>query len=227
MAKFFKHVGEHNNKKVVIVQRKVPEEEHMCSVLYSQIIPTHYHDDIMKVLESPEGQDSDEFWQVLLRRPSQSGSNLLEAVAREGYLKKAPTNQVIVKPNRVSSIRLDELNKLLVDAGQGEEAVRKLEELDRQSGFKDTRKTNAPMPESMQTPTANATGALSDVDLAQINIEQATALKLQATQLLSEAERLEKEASALDPSLKSLKTKGKKTSGTRTKKATTTTPTPS
>ena len=65
MAGFFKHVGEHNGKKVVIVQRTIPEEEHMCSVLYTQIIPTHYHDDVMRVLESAEGQDSNEFWQVL------------------------------------------------------------------------------------------------------------------------------------------------------------------
>lgn len=223
MAKFFKHVGEHNSKKVVIVQRAIPEEEHMCSVLYTQIIPTHYHDDVMRVLESPEGQDANEFWEVMLRRPSQNGTNLLEAVAREGYLKKAPTNQVIVKPNAASSIRLDELNKLLIEAGQGEQAVRKLEELDRQSGFKDTRKTNAPMPEVAQT-VASDNSALSDADLAQINIEQANAMKAQATQLLAEAERLEQEASALDPSLAKSKTRGKKTSGTRTKKATTATP---
>ena len=121
MARFFKHVGEHNSKKVVIVQRAIPEEEHMCSVIYTQIIPSHYHDDVMRVLESAEGQDSDEFWQVLMRRQSSTGSNLLESVAREGYLKKAPANQVIVKTNTKSSIRLDELNRLLRDAGHGEE----------------------------------------------------------------------------------------------------------
>lgn len=211
MARFFKHVGEHNGKKVVIVQRAIPEEEHMCSVLYTQIIPTHYHDDIMRVLESPEGQDSHEFYQVMLRRKAQTGNNLLEAVAREGYLKKAPTNQILVKPNASSNIRLDELNKLLIDAGQGEEAVRKLEELDRQRGYKDNRKTGAAMPGDL---TVNE--AMSDSDLAQLNIKQASEMKSQAETLLAEATRLENEAQSLDPSLK--KTKGKKTSGTRTKK---------
>ena len=218
MARFFKHVGEHNGKKVVIVQRAIPEEEHMCSVLYTQIIPSHYHDDIMRVLESPEGQDSNEFWQVMHRRPAQTGTNLLEAVAREGYLKKAPTNQIIVKPNAASSIRLDELNKLLIEAGQGEEAVRKLEELDRQRGFKDNRKTGAPMPEIAQT-SVPSDGVMSDADLAQLNIKQASDLKTQAENLLAEASRLEAEAQSLDPSL-AKKTRGKKTSGTRTKKAT-------
>lgn len=218
MARFFKHVGEHNGKKVVIVQRTIPEEEHMCSVLYTQIIPSHYHDDIMRVLESAEGQQSDEFWMVLHRRPAQTGTNLLEAVAREGYLKKVPTNQVIVKPNARSNIRLDELNKLLIDAGQGEEAIRKLEELDRQRGYKDNRKTGAPMPEILETQPAES-GIMTDADLAQLNIKQASEMKAQAEFLLAEATRLEAEAASLDPSL-AKKTRGRKISGTGTKKAT-------
>jgi len=213
MAKFFKHVGEHNGKKVVIVQRAIPEEEHMCSVLYTQIIPSHYHDDVMRVLESPEGQDSNEFWKVLHRRASSSGNiNILEAVAREGYLKKAPTNQVIVKPNAASSIRLDELNKLLLDAGTGEEAARKLEQLDRERGYADNRKTGVP------SEVVSDRSVMSDSDLAQLNIKQASDMKAQAEVMLAEAARLEKEAQTLDPSLK--KTRGKKPSGTRTKKAT-------
>ena len=220
MARFFKHVGEHNGKKVVIVQRSIPDEEHMCSVLYSQIIPTQYHDDIMRVLESPEGQQSNEFFEILIGRPASNGAaSLLHAVAAEGYLKKAPTNQVIVKPNASSSIRLDELNKLLREAGQGEEASRKLEELDRQRGFKDTRKTNAPMPEYGENISESTDGVLSNSDLAQINIKQATEMKAQAEQLLAEAARLETEAKDLDPTL-AKKTRGKNTSGSRTKKAT-------
>jgi hypothetical protein len=218
MAKFFKHVGEHNGKKVVIVQRAIPQEEHMCSVLYTQIIPTHYHDDVMRVLESAEGQDSNEFWMVLHRRPAQTGTNLLEAVAREGYLKKAPTNQVIVKPNARSSIRLDELNKLLIDAGQGEEAVRKLEELDRQRGYKDNRKTGAPLPEIAETQPSDS-GVMTDADLAQLNIKQASELKAQAEVLIAEATRLEAEAASLDPSL-AKKTRGRKSSESGTKKTT-------
>lgn len=201
--KFFKHVGEHNNKKVVIVQRAIPEEGHMASVVYSEIIPTHYHDDIMRVLESTEGQEADEFWMVLQRRVGTTGMNLLNAIATEGFLKKAPTNQIIVKPNSVSSIRLDELNTLLIEAGQGEEAVRKLEDLERQRGFKDSRKTNAPY--------AGDVG-LSDTDLAELNIKQAEDMKAQAKQLLAEAKRLEAEAKKLNPPAP--KTRGKKESGT-------------
>jgi hypothetical protein len=219
MAKFFKHVGEHNGKKVVIVQRTIPGEDHMCSVVYSQIIPSQYHDDIMRVLESTEGQHSKEFYEILQRRIATNGSNLLQAIATEGYLKKAPTNQVIVKPNASSAIRLDELNNLLRMAGEGDHAMRKLEELDRQRGFADTRKTNVPMPTEYGTDVAAGTGALSDADLAQINIKQAADMKAQAESLLAEATRLESVALTLDPSL-SKTTKGRKTSGTQSKKTT-------
>ena len=205
MAKFFKHVGEHNSKKVVIVQRAIPEEGHMASVVYTQIIPTHYHDDIMRVLESTEGQNADEFWMVLQRRVGTTGMNLLHAIATEGFLKKAPTNQIIVKPNSVSSIRLDELNKLLIEAGQGEEAVRKLEDLERQRGFKDSRKTDAPYAGEVDL-------GLSDTDLAELNIKQAEDMKAQAKQLLAEAKRLEAEAKKLNPPAPT--TRGKKESGT-------------
>ena len=217
MARFFKHVGVHNQKKIVLVQRSIPDEEHMCSVIYSEIIPGHYHDDIMRVLESDEGQDSNEFWEVLRRRQSSTGSNLLEAIAIEGYLKKAPVNQVIVKPNAKSSIRLDELNKLLIDAGQGEEAVRKLGELDKQQGYYDTRKINAGATET--APEAVSTNeALSDIDLAQLNIKQSQDLRLQAEQILAEATRLESEAQTLDPSL-APKKRGKTTSASTTRKS--------
>ena len=212
MARFFKHVGEHNGKKVVIVQRAIPEEEWMASVVYSEIIPTHYHDDIMRVLESDEGQSANEFWEVLQRRIGTTGMNLLNAIATEGFLKKAPTNQIIVKPNSASSIRLDELNKLLIEAGQGEEAIRKLEDLDRQRGFKDNRKTDAPYTGS---DTAVSDAPLSDSDLAALNIKQAEDMKAQAKQLLDEAKRLEAEAAKLNPPAKT--TRGKKTSGTTRK----------
>lgn len=214
MAKFFKHVGEHNGKKVVIVQRSIPGEDHMCSVVYTQIVPSQYHDDIMRVLESVEGQSSNEFYEILQRRMSTNGSNLLQAIAVEGYLKKAPTNQVIVKPNASSNIRLDELNKLLREAGQGAEAIRKLEELDRQRGFADTRKTNAPYASDTVTESV-----LTDAALAQLNIKQAAEMKAQANSLLAEAARLESEAVALDPGLAKT-TKGRKTSGTASKKTT-------
>lgn len=200
MARFFKHVGEHNGKKVVIVEKSIPGEPHMCAVIYSTNIPTKFHDDIMKLLESAEGQAEQEFGLILNRRQGTDGRNLLQAIAQEGFLKKASTNQVIVKPNASSAIRLDELNKLLKAAGEGEEAIAKLEKMEREAGFKDNRKIS---PEGNNTAIKQpATAILDDSKLAADYVAQSIRMKAEAASLLAEAERLESEASKLDPSIK-------------------------
>lgn len=203
MAKFFKHVGEHNGKKVVIVEKSIPGEPHMCAVIYTSIIPSKFHDDIMRVLESPEGQAEREFGLILNRRVGIDGINILQAVAQEGYLKKAPTNQVIVKPNAASAIRLDELNSLLQKAGEGQEAIQKLEQMERESGFKDTRKLN---PQG-NNPSIQALAGdlLDDAALAQNYMSQSIRMKAEAERLLSESARLAEEAEKMDPSLKATK----------------------
>ena len=142
---FFKHVGVANNKKVIIVQRQLSgDDEHMAAILYSDILPTRYHDDVMKVLESTEGQAAYEFRDILQRRMMADGQNMLQMLSSENYIKRVAQNAVIVKPNSKSSIRLDELNKLLRDAGRGEAAVKKLDQMDAELGMNnDPTKTNA------------------------------------------------------------------------------------
>ena len=142
---FFKHVGMANNKKVIIVQRQLNgDESHMAAILYSDILPTRYHDDVMQVLESPEGQQAYEFKDILQRRMMANGENMLQALSSENYIKRVAQNAVIVKPNSKSTIRLDELNKLLNEAGRGEQAVKRLDEMDAQLGMNaDPAKTNA------------------------------------------------------------------------------------
>jgi hypothetical protein len=133
---FFKHVGMANNKKVIIVQRSLGgDEAHMAAILYSDILPTRYHDDVMAILESNEGQQAYEFKDILQRRMASSGENMLQVLSGENYIKRVPQNAVIVKPNSKSTIRLDELVKLLNEVGKGDQAVRKLEEMDAQLGL--------------------------------------------------------------------------------------------
>lgn len=135
---FFKHVGQANNKKVIIIQRQLTgDDEHMAAVLYSDILPSRYHDDVMRVLESDEGQQAYEFRDILQRRMMADGNNMLQALSQENYIKRVAQNAVIVKPNSKSSIRLDELNKLLNEAGRGDAAIKKLDEMDAQLGMND------------------------------------------------------------------------------------------
>jgi hypothetical protein len=135
---FFKHVGVANNKKVIIIQRQLAgDDAHMAAILYSDILPSRYHDDVMQVLESTEGQQAYEFRDILQRRMMADGNNMLQALSSENYIKRVAQSAIIVKPNSKSSIRLDELNKLLNEAGRGDEAVKKLDALDASLGLND------------------------------------------------------------------------------------------
>jgi hypothetical protein len=108
-----KHVGKHNDKRCVIVFRKIPDLEHMALVVYSDLLPRMVHDEVMRALESPQGQEAKELSDVLFRTIMADGHNCLESLHRNGLMKKVPTNQVLVTPTSNSSVRLDELNDIL------------------------------------------------------------------------------------------------------------------
>lgn len=186
-----KHVGRHGEKKVVILYKTVPDQEHMCLVCYSDLLPRTYHDAVMKVLESPEGQSAAELSDALHRNLLPDGRNILITLHREGLIKRVPTNQVIVTPDTRSSVRLDELNNILKQMKEGADAVRKMAEIDAQAGLRDPKKMEK-IPESIRT--ANL---LSDNNLADNLRAQAERMKNEAQGLLAEAERLLTEATAM------------------------------
>lgn len=210
-----KHVGKHNNQKIVILFREVPDESHMCLVCYSDLLPRMYHDEIMKTLESPVGQNAKEFSDVLFRTTLSDGTNCLESLHRAGLIKKVPTNQVLVTPTNTSSVRLDELNNILNEMAKGEEAVKRLADLDKNAGMSgkqrpaEPREVGAPINSRSTAPVtgnmsaeqyvASADGVLDDATLATQRLAQATKMKAEAQALLAEAARLETEASSLLP----------------------------
>jgi len=218
---FVKHIGKHNNRKVAIVFRQVPDEEHMALVCYTETIPSSIHDSLMNVIESEVGQNTDDLSEVLHRNFLPDGRGILEALHKEGMLKKVPTSQVIVTPNAESHVRLDELNTIINDLKTGNEAADKMRELDENAGMIDplTQKkqvNEAVEPVAEVPPMAAAEGVLDDGAIAANLIEQSKAMA-------AEAERLQEEAYALDPSLKPKKVTKKKATrkkATSKKKAT-------
>lgn len=222
-----KHVGKHNNKKIVLLWRRVPNEGHMALVTYSETLPRMIHDDLMRALESQVGQTAKDFSDVLFRTTMSDGRNALEVLHKEGFIKKVPCNQVLITPTAKSSVRLDELNTILDEMEKGEEAIKKLAEIDSQAGMstKNRRRegrevgmppnntsvsrTNIDV-EATDTAASYIKGALTDDDLAQQRLSQAKEMQRQAEQLLAEAKRLTQEAQSLS-SAKNGTTKTKKT----------------
>ena len=225
-----KHVGKHNSKKIVVLWRKVPNEDHMALVAYSDTLPRMIHDEVMKALESPIGQNATDFSDVLFRTVMADGRNALEVMHKEGFIKKVPTSQVLVTPTAKSSVRLDELNGILDEMDKGAEAVKRLSDLDKETGYtgkkkvREGREVGMPPNNTSQSRTnidvdstdsaaAYLKGALSDGDLAQQRLDQAAKMQKQAQELLAEAKRLTEEATSLIPANNATKT-------TRAKKAT-------
>ena len=201
-----KHIGKHNDKRIVLVFRQIPGEEHMCLVLYSDMLPQLVHDEVMKVLESPVGQNSKELADALHRQTMSDGRNCLEVLHKSNYLKKVNTNQVIITPNAKSSVRLDELNTILNEMDKGEDAIKKLADLDKNAGMSTKRREprEVGMPANTRSQAAESTNAsvadvLTDDQLAAQRVAQAAKMKLEAQAMLAEAARLEAEAASFTP----------------------------
>jgi len=193
-----KHVGRHGDKKVVVLFKKVPGEDHMCLLVYSDLLPRQSHDAIMSVLESDVGQQANEFAEALHRNTLPNGENTLNSLHRTGLIKKVQTAQVIMTPTSKSTVRLDELNDILTKMALGDEAVKKMAQVDAGQGMADPRKNRAGKDLGEATILqATVDGVLSDEAIAKDLVAQASRMKSQAQALLAEAAGLEQQATAL------------------------------
>ena len=199
-----KHVGKHNQKRVAIVYRTVPDEDHMALVVYADSMPSMIHDEVMKVIESAIGQNAKELADALFRTTMADGTNCLSTLHKGGLLKKVPTNQVIVTPTAKSTCRLDELNNLLKKIEEGGDAAQALADMDANRGIKgvvqegrELGQPAKPFTGVQSTTSADTLGVLSDTDLAEQRTQQANKMEAEAKQLLAEAKRLKQEATQL------------------------------
>ena len=195
-----KHVGRHNQRKVAIVYRVVPDEEHMALVMYTDALPSMIHDESMKVLESEIGQNAKELADALFRSTMADGINCLTAIHKGGYLKKVPTNQVVVTPTANSTCRLDELNALLKKIEEGGDAVAALADMDANRGVRGVLNEGREVGEpALKTTSGDITAVLTNDVLAKQRIDQANKMEVEAKSLLAEAKRLKEEAKSLTP----------------------------
>ena len=203
---FLRHVGKHGDRKVAVIFREVPGEPHMCLVSYTETLNQHIHDPLIRCIESDIGQNSENLADALNRTFTQDGKPILQTLHFEGQLKKVQTSLIVMTPQPNTKIRLDELNKILNEMKQGEDAVKRLAELDSSRGLQDPadvarRLRGDKMPPQMtQGQNIQSTGdALGDTALANNLRQQAAKMDAEAKGLLAEAQRLMKEAAAMDP----------------------------
>lgn len=214
-----KHVGRHGDRKVAIIFREIPGEDHMCLVIYPDVLPTHIHNSVMGVLESAAGQQATNLADVFHRNLLPDGRNILQTLHHEGMLKKVATNQVILTPTPTSSVKLDEVNRLVKEMESGTEALKRMQEIDQSSGmvppevkrmaeanFKNQKNKSSEPPMI-----AGQDGVLDDHAIAGNMLAQAKRMEQEAQGMIAEAARMKKEAERLVPSVVATKPSKAKT----------------
>jgi hypothetical protein len=216
MAQQIKHVGRNGDRKVLVLYRQVPQEDHMCLVVYPEILNAAWQDAIQRVVESDVGQQANQLADALHRSFLPDGRAILETLHTERMIKKIRCADVLMTPSTNASVRLDELNKLINEMNKGAEAMKKLEENEASRGMVDPavkRAAEAKFKEEQlakqqsaearfQTPeTLNAPqdGVLSDRAIAANMLAQAKRMEQEATSMISEAARMKKDAERMVP----------------------------
>jgi hypothetical protein len=207
---FIKHVGKQSDKRIVLLFRQVPGEDHMALIIYPDQIHAHWQQAIQSVLESEVGQQAENFADALHRNFLPDGRPILETLHQERMIKKVRTSDIIMTPNNSSSIRLDELNKMLNEMKQGEEAIKRMAQNDASRGMvapevkraaeaeykAQQANTNYVAPPALK---AGQDGALSDRDIAANMLAQAKAMEINAHNMIAEAAKMKKDAERMDP----------------------------
>jgi hypothetical protein len=201
-----KHIGKHGDRKVAIIFREVPNEEHMTLVIYPQTLAVHMHDSIMRVIESPEGQSAENLGDALFRSLLPDGRPMLQTLHSEGMIKKVQAKQVTVTPTPSSSVNLAEMNEIIRKMKMGQEAIQEMANLDANKGYTGKakrrddygREVGAPVPQRMaEVAGSDAAKALDDAHLAKDRLAQANRMEVEARGLLAESARLKAEAEAM------------------------------
>jgi hypothetical protein len=172
----------------------------MALVTYTETLNRLLHDALIQCIESDIGQSSDSLADALHRSYTQDGKIILQLLHKENLLKKVQTSQVIVTPNPSTQIKLEELNKILNEMQQGEEAVRRLAEIDSSRGMQDPtavaakRMRDSNLPKGIQS-TSN--DVLGDNVIANNLLQQSQRMQAEAKVLLAESQRLQDEANSM------------------------------
>lgn len=209
--KNLKHIGRINGSgsKVIVVFRTLPGESDHALVLPVSNLTPDQHDSIMKLVETPQAQDSFEFGEIMFIRSFPDGRTMLNACQKDNLLVKMPTTNVIMTPNTADEVILSDLNVLIAEqkncavddlytfvSGAKKKVDNTVENVAEVNDMgRDVGEPNIPVTQPSQEPVATTQEPLSDQAIAKNYRSQADAM-------YKEAARLRREADELDPPAK-------------------------
>ena len=110
-----KHVGRvtKTKKKCAVAYRVLPGDPDNCLVVFTEALDAADHDSLINLIESNAGQIADEFADAMARSSLSDGRNMLTGLHTTGHMRKFPTNEIEMVPNRSSVVLLSELNEVI------------------------------------------------------------------------------------------------------------------
>jgi hypothetical protein len=192
-----KHIGRmaSNGKKVVVAYRVIPNDADNCLIIATENLDADQHDSLMKLVESPMGQDAYELAEAMARSTLPDGRNMLAGLHYYGKLTKVPTTSVEMTPDSRSAVNLAELNQLI--ATQKGVTVNDL-----------ALQSNKPKEVSESTTVAEetvVTNTVSAINEVLTDDQLAAQYRSQADALYKEAKKLREQAEQLAPTKKKSK----------------------
>jgi hypothetical protein len=190
-----------NQRRVVVAYKVVPGEPENCIVVTTENLAAEEHDALMKLVESPAGQEADDLATVMMRKTLPDGSNMLARFHTTGKMIKVPSATVQMIPNRNTTILLSELNEAI--AIQKGVTVAELA----------VRGKAAAAPQVVaESAVANVTETSTTTDGVITDEDLAAKLRSDADRLYKEAKALRAQAEELVPTVKKTATKKTKAS---------------
>lgn len=197
-----KHIGriKSTGRKVLVAYRTLPGESDSALIIQTEALTPEQHDAIITLVESPAGQNSYEFAEVLARSRFSDGSVMLSSLHFNSKLVKVKTSTVEMIPNMQTTIGLDQLNQVIAEQrgisvndlalGNGSNAQSLtepvVEDVAQVRDISDTTKSNV----VAESQVAKIDAPLTDEDLAKKMRSDADRLYKEAARLRAEAEKL-------------------------------------
>ena len=187
----------HNRRKIAVAYRTLPTDPYSAVVVTTENLMADEHDALIKLIESPAGQQADELADAMGRTSLPDGRNMLAGFHTTGKMIKVATSEVEMTPDTSATISLDELNKVIAQ----QKGVA-LEDL--------AIKSNVRQPKKVVEETAS-TDIVEDVTMTSENVltddQLAAQYRSQADRLYKEAKALRAQAEELVPTKKKAKAK--------------------
>lgn len=192
-----KHIGriKTNKRRAIVAYRTIPKDPYHALVILTESLPADEHDTLIKLVESPAGQEAYELAEAMARAYLPDGRNMLAGFHSTGQLKKVSTKDIEMTPDTRTVIDLDKLNEIIAQQrGIG------LEDLS-------VKPTENGSPQTLRNITAvdNTNNTPLDPVLAETPLtdeQLATKYRSDADRLYKEAKRLRDMADEILPSKK-------------------------